>query len=94
MKRVVRPHFGSALGFSQPLSGFLTHPSFAALFRAATIPGIPPLEPSPREDRAPLSRPLCSLAVIHQRAEPRRSCLIATRFTDVRALDAVAWIPD
>jgi len=70
MKRAVRSRSGSTLGFSQPLSGFLARPSFAALFRAATVPGILPLELSPRKDRAPLSRPLCSPAVIHQRAEP------------------------
>jgi hypothetical protein len=70
MKRAVQPRSGSALGFSQPLSGFLARPSFATLFRAATVPGILPLERSPRKDRAPLSRPLCSPAVIHLRAEP------------------------
>jgi hypothetical protein len=70
MKRVVRPRLGSALGFSQPPSGFLARPSFAALFRAATVPGILPLEHSPCKDRAPLSRPLCFPAVIHPRAEP------------------------
>jgi len=70
MKRVVRPRLGSAPGFSQPLSGFLARPSFAALFRAATVPGILPLELSPCKDRAPLSRPLCFPDVVHQRAEP------------------------
>ncbi len=70
MKRAVHSRSGSALGFSQPPSGFLARPSFAALFRAATVPGILPLELSPRKDRAPLSRPLCSPAVIHPRAEP------------------------
>jgi len=70
MKRAVLSRSGSTLGFSQPLSGFLACPSFAALFRAATVPGILPLELSPRKDRAPLSRPLCFPDVIHQRAEP------------------------
>lgn len=69
MKRAVRSRSGSALGFSQPPSGFLARPSFAALFRTATVPGIPSLEPSPRKDRAPLSRPLCFPDVIHPRAE-------------------------
>lgn len=60
---------GSALRFSQPLSGFLAHPSFVALFHATTVPGIPPSEISPRfESRTPL-RATCSRAVIHQRAE-------------------------
>jgi hypothetical protein len=59
MRRAVHSRLGSALRFSQPLSGFLADPSFAALFRAATVPGIPPSECSPRKDRAPLSRPPC-----------------------------------
>ena len=68
VKRVVRPRLGSALGFSQPLSGFLAVPSFAALFRAATVPGILPSERSPhRDQRTPLEA-ACSLAVIHRRA--------------------------
>ena len=68
MRRVVRPRLGSALGLSQPLSGFLAVPSFAAVFRAATVPGILPSELSPHRDRVPLSRSLCSPAVIHQHA--------------------------
>jgi len=77
MRRAVHARFGSALRFSQPLSGFLADPSFAALFRAAAEPGILPSESSPRRDRAPLSRPLCSPAVIHRRAlacYPRPYC--------------------
>ncbi len=70
MKRAIRSRSGSTLGFSLPLSGFLARPSFAALFRAATVPGILSLEPSPCKDRAPLSKPLCFPDVIHQRAEP------------------------
>jgi len=58
------------------------------------VPGILPLELSPRKDRAPLSRPLCSPAVIHPRAEPRCPSLVTARFTDARALGAVAWIPE
>jgi hypothetical protein len=69
VKRVVRPRLGSTLGFSQPLSGFLAFPSFAALFRAATVPGILPSELSPHRDCAPLSRAPGSPAVIHQHAE-------------------------
>jgi hypothetical protein len=70
MKRAVPSRSGSTPGFSQPLSGFLARLSFSVLFRTATVPGILPLEHSPRKDRAPLSRPLCFPAVIHQRAEP------------------------
>jgi len=68
MRRAVTSRPGSARRLSQPLSGFLANPSFAALFHAATVPGILPSECSPRRDRAPLSRPLGSPAVIHQPA--------------------------
>jgi len=67
------PRPGSARGFSQPLSGFLATPSFAALFRAAAVPGILPSEPSPRRDRLPLSGQPGFPAVIHQRAETHAS---------------------
>jgi hypothetical protein len=56
--RRLSPRLGSARGFSQPLSGLLADPSFAALFRAAAVPGLPPPEVSPHRNRAPLSRPL------------------------------------
>jgi len=69
MRRAIRSHLGSAHRLSQPPSGFLAVLSFEALFRASTVPGILPLEHSLRTDRAPLSRPLCFLAVIHPRAE-------------------------
>jgi hypothetical protein len=72
MKRL-SPRFGATLGFSQPLSGFLANPSFAALSRAATVPGILPSERSPRRDRLPLSGQLGFPAVIHRRAETRTS---------------------
>jgi hypothetical protein len=52
------PRLGSALRFSQPLSGFPATRSFVALFHATTVPGILPSELSPRRERAPLSRPL------------------------------------
>jgi len=77
VRRAVRSRLGSALGLSQPLSGFLAHPNSAALFRAAAVPGILPSELSPRRDRAPLSRPLGSLAVIHRRAWVYRSCALS-----------------
>jgi len=54
MGRVVRIRPGSALGLSQPLSGFLAGSSSTALFHAAAVPGLlPPSEPSPRRDRDP-----------------------------------------
>jgi hypothetical protein len=52
-----------------PLSGFLADSSFAALFHAATVRGVLPAECSPHGNRVPLSRSLCSQAVIHRRAE-------------------------
>jgi hypothetical protein len=61
VERVIDSRPGSALRFSQPLSGLLARPSFAALFHAAAVPGLPPTELSPRRDRAPLSGPLASL---------------------------------
>jgi hypothetical protein len=46
---------GSALRFSQPLSGFLASPGFAALFHAAAARGVLPSEPcSSPGSRAPL----------------------------------------
>ena len=56
---VVQPHLGSAHRFSQPLSGFLAHPGFAALFRAAAVPGIPPFRAFPsQKSRTPLGATL------------------------------------
>jgi hypothetical protein len=55
MKRTTRFRSGSALRFSQPLSGFPASSSSTALFRAATVPERPPSERSPHEDREPLS---------------------------------------
>jgi len=73
---IVRLHIGSALRLSRPLSGFLADPSFVALFRATTVPGILPSELFPHEDRAPLSGPLAPLQLstdVPGRAERRRS---------------------
>jgi len=51
-----KPTPGSALRFFQPPSGFPADPSFAALFHAATVPGVPLSECSPRRKLYPLSR--------------------------------------
>jgi hypothetical protein len=85
MRRAVRSRLGSALRLSQPLSGFLAHPSFVALFRATTVPGIPPSEffPSQRS-RTPLEA-AGSLAVIHRRAVARWTSPFADRFPDFHA---------
>jgi hypothetical protein len=55
VRRTVRSRRGSALRFSQPLSGFLACPGFAALFRAAAARGVLPSERcSSPGSRAPL----------------------------------------
>jgi len=73
-----------------PLTGFL-NPSavsadriFAALFRAATVPGIS-LQRFPLAESAHPSRGHCSPAVIHPPAKTRRLRLITDRFTDSHA---------
>jgi hypothetical protein len=73
VRRVVHSHPGSAPRLSQPLSGLLASSSSTALFRAATVPGLPSFrsEPSPRKrSRTPLGAAY-SPAVIHRRAETR-----------------------
>jgi hypothetical protein len=81
--RHTRP--GSALRFSQPLSGFLANPSFRALFRALAAPGIPPSESSPRSSRAPLSGPPAPLRSSTDVLDRRRPSLITASFRDARA---------
>jgi len=74
-----------------PLTGFpnLSADSadvfFAALFRAATVPGIS-LQRVPLARSAHPSRGHCSLAVIHPPAELHRRRLITDPFTDTHAL--------
>jgi hypothetical protein len=87
VRRAVRSRLGSALRFSQPLSGFLAHPGFVALFRATAVPGILPSELFPHGDRAPLSRPLASLQLstgVQLRAGPGRSPLVSPTSTLAR----------
>jgi hypothetical protein len=93
MRRAVHSRLGSALRFSQPRSGFLADPSFAALFHAATVPGILPSESFPHRDRVPLSRPPSSLAVIHRRALASHPSPYYHRFHQLPRFHAVAWIP-
>jgi hypothetical protein len=78
-------HLGSVLRFSQPRNGFLACSNFAALFHAAAIPGIPPSKVSPRENRAPLSGPLCFLVVRHRRARTPPLSLMTAGFHDSHA---------
>jgi hypothetical protein len=73
VRRVVHSRPGSAPRLSQPLSGLLASSSSTALFRAATVPGLPSFrsELSPRKrSRTPLGAAY-SPAVIHRRAETR-----------------------
>ena len=78
---------GSVLRFSQPLNGLLASSSFTALFRAvATLDfSFAPSERSPREDRAPLSRPLAPLRSFTCVPRRTRRVLVTARFTDARA---------
>jgi hypothetical protein len=71
MRRVVRSHLGSALRLSQPLSGLPADSSSTALFRAATVPGLPSFrsELSPRKRSRTSLEAAYSPAVIHRRAE-------------------------
>jgi hypothetical protein len=94
MRRVIQPHLGSALRFSQPLSGFLASPSFAALFRAATVPGILPSESSPRRDRAPLSRPPAPLRLSTSALERHLANLVTVGFIDAHAHAQLPDSPD
>jgi hypothetical protein len=91
-RRAVPAHLGSALRFSQPLSGFLASQSFAALFHAATVPGIPPSELSPHERRAPLSRPLAPLQ-LSTRVLRRSSRTLPRGFPDVHAFTQLPGSP-
>jgi hypothetical protein len=84
---------GSAHRFSQPLSGFLARPSFAALSHAATVLGSPPSEPSPRRNRAPLSgppAPLRSSTSVRRRTRRALSPLVSP---DIRARARQPRIP-
>jgi len=90
---VVQTRLGSALRLSQPLSGFLALPSFTALFHAATVCGIPLFRafPSTKIAFTPLEA-ASSLAVIHQRADPRRSppCRLRFRLTPALSRSCLA----
>jgi len=84
---------GSALRLSQPLSGFLASPGFAALFRAATVREIYSFRAFPsRESRTPLGA-VCSLAVIHQRSWTNSPSPYPRPFHRRPRFHAVAWIP-
>ena len=86
---------GSAPRFSQPLSGFLAHPGFTALFHAAAARGVLPSEPcSSPGSRAPLG-----VAVLPCSSPPAVNSQGSNEAFSLRVsptpapLDAVAWIP-
>jgi hypothetical protein len=73
-----RAHSGSALRFSQPLSGFLANSSSTALFRAATVRDRNLQSIPLNNGRAPLPRPLASLLLstgVQNTRRPRPYCL-------------------
>ena len=61
-------------------------------FMPQPFAGYPPSESSPRRDRGVLSDPPAA-SVIHPRALCTTPDVFTLDFTDVRAFDAVAWIP-
>lgn len=84
---------GSALRFFEPLSGFLAGPCFAALFHAATVPGILPSELSPRRDRVSLSRPLAPLQLSTDVLKRAGWGLVVASFTDFHAFTQLPGSP-
>jgi hypothetical protein len=90
---------GSALGFSQPLSGLRRREFHGLVSCRSQSLGCLPSELSPRKEPPPLSRPPCSLAVIHQRASvrhPRPSPPVSptpTPFGAVARLPRRLWAP-
>jgi len=90
----VLSHLGSAHRLSQPLSGFLAGPSFVALFRATTVPGILPSEHFPHKDRGPLSRPLAPLQLSTSVLKCAGAWPFAPGFTDVHAFTRLPGSPD
>jgi len=85
---------GSALRLSQPLSGFLASSSFAALFHAATVPGIPPFRVFPSLEIAYPSRG--SLASLQLSTDVQRRTtrfLVTAGFARLPRFHVVAWFP-
>jgi hypothetical protein len=76
---------GSALRFSQPLSGFLAHPSLRPCFVPLPFLGSLPSEVFPRRNCAPLSGPLlpCRYPLASWNVLPRS---FTSGFTDAHAL--------
>jgi len=93
VKRGVQLRLGSTLGLSLPLSGFLAQPEVCGLISYRNRSWDPPSECSPRKDRAPLSGPPCSSAVIHLRAVAHRLRRIIDRFANVHAFARLLGVP-
>jgi hypothetical protein len=85
-RRCVQPRRGSARRLSRPLSGFLAGPGFAALFRAAAVPGVLPAELSSSPGSRPLSRSLAPMRILDRRVEGAMRATDPPGFTDARAL--------
>jgi hypothetical protein len=84
--RCVTSDSGSALRLSQPLSGFLAGPGFAAFFRAATVPGISPFRVFPSQKIACLSRDSLAPLQLSTSVQSRTTVgLVAPRFADFHA---------
>lgn len=64
------------------------------MFHAATVPGIPPSELSPRKNRVPLSRPLAPLQLSTGVQECTVLRLVASGFTDAHAFTQLPGSPD
>jgi len=93
MKRAVHPRLGSALGLSQPLSGFLATPGLRGLVSCRNRSWDLPSECSPRKDRQRLSTPTCSPAVIHPPAVAHCLRLITAGFADAHAFARLPGSP-
>jgi hypothetical protein len=87
-------HLGSTLRFFQPLSGFLADSSFAALFHAATVIGIPPFRVFPSQEIACPSRDrLAPLQLSTDVPERTTRFLSPVLFPRLPRFHAVAWFP-
>jgi len=87
------PRLGSALGLSQPLSGFLANSSSTALFRAATAPDRN-LQSVPLDSgRPPLSGRLAPLPLSTGVQRRAASDLVTCGFPDAHALERSSLVP-
>jgi len=89
LERVVRdPLRAPPSGFLNPSAVYASARS-TALFRAAAGPGLSSVEPSPRRDRAPLSRPLAALRFLLRVPSAAAAALSPPVSPHARAPDAL-----